>query len=139
MNQGQFANRAGEIAENLLGCVIRGTGLRFRQHHYLCKSIYGHPIKVDFFIENSKDHPGGLVIECKWQDTKGSVDEKFPYLVANIKERFPCPAVIVCGGSGQKSGAIDWLKDQVDGTRLLAVFDVEEFVSWMNRKVEATP
>ena len=36
MNQGGFANQAGKIAENILGCVLKGNGFRFRRHAYLC-------------------------------------------------------------------------------------------------------
>lgn len=77
----------------------------------------------------------GLSIECKWQDVGGSADEKYPYLVANIKKRFPCPAIIVVDGGGPKPGAIQWLKSQVDGVKLLHVFNLAEFCSFVNREI----
>lgn len=136
MNQGAFANATGSGAENLLACILRERGYEFERHCKICKSVYGHAIRVDFFITNIPAYPHGLVIECKWQDVAGSVDEKFPYLVLNIKERFPCPAIIVVDGRGQRDGAITWLKNQVDGDKLISVLDISEFYSFVTRKLD---
>jgi hypothetical protein len=40
-------------------------------------TIYDTERKCDFFIINSGKFPKGLIIECKWQKSKGSVDEKY--------------------------------------------------------------
>ncbi|HEU5088858.1 MAG TPA: PD-(D/E)XK nuclease superfamily protein, partial [Roseiflexaceae bacterium] len=95
-------------------------------------SIYGLPLFTDFWVRGAAGLPDGLSIEVKWQQSTGSVDEKFPYLVLNILERYPCPAVIIADGGGQRPGALQWLRDQVGGN-LLAVFSLAEFVAWSNR------
>lgn len=60
-------------------------------------SIYGHPLKADFVVMTSiPSLPNGFVIECKWQASDGSVDEKFPYIIENINGGcFGRPVLIV--------------------------------------------
>jgi hypothetical protein len=92
------------------------------------KTAYGGQTrrKVDIFIIDKALFPHDLIIECKWQQVKGSTDEKYPNLVNNIKTT-GIPTIIVIGGGGYKPGALSWLKQQVDGTILLAVWTMEEF------------
>lgn len=97
-------------------------------------SIYNLPLNADFWIFGAPLFPNGLAIEVKWQQSTGSVDEKFPYLVHNIKECYPCPAIVIADGGGQRSGALQWLRAQA-GDNLLAVFSLAEFLAWANRKL----
>lgn len=97
----------------------------------LCKSIYGTDVKCDFILYHPTKHKNCLVIESKWQESRGSVDEKFPYLVANIKERYPHPTIIILDGKGYKKEAEEWLKKQVD-SKLIHVFNMSEFQKWSN-------
>ncbi len=99
---------------------------------YLCKSIYGTAVYGDFVIFHPEKHPDCLVIESKWQQVAGSVDEKLPFLVKNIKEKFSIKAVIVIDGGGQKKGAIEWVKNQIGGN-LLDVFSMSDFQKWVNK------
>lgn len=133
MKQGSFANHAGAVAEGVACDLLRGLGYCVLTHRRICESIYGHDIRTDLLVTNAPGFPTGLAIEIKWQDAAGSVDEKFPYLVANIREKFPCPAVVVVAGGGQKQGSIQWLKGQTDGEKLVAVLTLDEFVSWALR------
>ena len=73
-----------------------------------------------------------LVIESKWQQSTGSVDEKFPYLVLNIKSRTPFKTVVVLDGGGYKPNAAKWLRAQTDD-KLIHVFDMAEFHKWVNK------
>jgi hypothetical protein len=104
----------------------------FKRHYPICKGIYGQDIETDFYLRNVNEFPIGLCLESKWQDSPGSVDEKFPYLVENIKKRYPCPAIIIQGGYGARDGAVEWLYNQVDEVKLIAVMDLQEFLSWVN-------
>lgn len=96
------------------------------------KSIYGTSLISDFMLYHPEKHPGKLVIECKWQQSPGSVDEKFPYNVLNIRQMYPCPAIILLDGEGYKTGAAAWLRSQVDGNKLLAVLSMVQFQTWVN-------
>jgi len=96
------------------------------------KSIYGTNLISDFMLYHPEKWPDQLVIECKWQQSSGSVDEKYPYNVLNIREIYPCPAIILLDGEGYKTGAAEWLRRQVDGQKLLAVFNMMQFQTWVN-------
>jgi hypothetical protein len=133
MKQGAIAIQNGSKTENIISCILSDRGYEIKRHYKICDSIYGHPIRIDFLILNIPEFKNGLAIECKWQDVGGSVDEKFPYLVLNIQERFPCPVIIVIDGGGQKEGSIQWLKCQVDGKKLMKVLNLSEFISYVNR------
>lgn len=97
-------------------------------------SIYGLPINADFWVRGAPGFPDGLAIEVKWQQSTGSVDEKFPYLMLNIRECYPCPALVIADGGGQRSGALQWLRAQVGG-HLIGVHSVTEFLAWANRNL----
>jgi hypothetical protein len=83
---------------------------------------------VDFLLYDA-DVDQYLVIECKWQQSPGSVDEKYPYLVRNIKEQSPYPCLVLLDGNGYKPAAKEWLLTQVD-EKLLGVLSMSEFVKW---------
>lgn len=97
-------------------------------------SIYGLPLLADFWVRGAPGFPGGLAVEVKWQQSTGSVDEKFPYLALNIQQCYPCPALVIADGGGQRPGALQWLRGQVAGN-LLAVFSLAEFLAWANRNL----
>lgn len=104
----------------------------FTRQIVIGNSIYNTPLKSDFMLHHPQKWPDSLIIECKWQQVSGSVDEKYPYTVQNIKEKYPCPAVILLDGDGYKPGAKAWLCSQVDD-KLLAVFSMSEFQKWVNK------
>jgi len=150
MNQGRQANINGRVLENQIKERILSEkyqeikGKEFFNHIGLlpykkvfsyqcciCNSIYDTPYKVDFIVYNPEKHTDCLAFEIKWQATSGSVDQKYPYLVCNIKERFPCPAIIVLDGNGYRKQALDWLKNQIDD-KLVNVFTIVDFLNWAN-------
>lgn len=104
----------------------------FTDQFYVCKGIYETDVKCDFILYHPTKHPNCLIIECKWQESGGSVDEKFPYLVANIKEKYPYASIIVLDGGGYKKEAEVWLKKQTDKKKLVHVFNMSEFQKWSN-------
>lgn len=89
----------------------------------------------DFFLLNSPSYPSGLLISAKRQQSTGSVYEKAPYIIKNIKEYHPYPTIVVWDGDfklrGVK-GAYLWMKQQIGG-RFIDVFTINEFMSWANR------
>jgi len=97
-----------------------------------CNSVYGTQVFADFMLYHPEKWPDKLIIECKWQQSSGSVDEKYPYNVLNIREQYPCPAIILLDGEGYKPGAAAWLRRQVDGVKLLHVFSMVQFQTWVN-------
>jgi hypothetical protein len=96
-------------------------------------SIYESPRKCDFLIFNKDRFPDDLIIECKWQQSAGSVDEKYPFTVFNII-KIGVPTVILLDGGGYKKTAMAWLKDQVNPQRaLIGVHNMQEFQGMVNK------
>jgi hypothetical protein len=134
-DSGKKANYTGQRAESVIACILKERGYKFERQHKVGLSIFEHPIRCDFLVYDMPEFPDGLIIESKWQGSGGSVDEKYPYLVLNIKEVFPCPTIIVLDGGGSRPGAVKWLKGQVDRERLYGVYSLGEFLLWMNEDV----
>lgn len=128
--QGAQANRTGDVAEEVVGAVLRAYGVQYIRQQRIGEGVYkGRMMKVDFFLP---DHE--LIIESKWQSVGGSADEKLPYLCLNIKQRYPYPTIIVLGGRGWCAGSVEWITAQVDGERLLHVLSVEDFMKWCGKQ-----
>lgn len=95
-------------------------------------SIYETQRKCDFLVLNKEKFPDGLIIECKWQQSSGSVDEKYPLTLFNII-KIAVPTIILLDGGGYKPAAMKWLKDQVDPNRaLIGVYNMTEFQKVVN-------
>jgi len=114
-----------------INTVVDGSVKVFTDQLKICKSIYGNPIRCDFMLYNSEKLPPELVIESKWQQSKGSVDEKFPYLERNIREQYPYNTIVVLDGGGYKPSAEKWLRSKVGGN-FIGVFNMMEFRTYVN-------
>lgn len=156
--QGGFANSSGSVLERMIREVMVSKGFEVvpysryaeRPERYGTElllqnvpytTIYGHDGKTEFLLV-SKDYDLRIRIECKWQQSSGSVDEKYPYVYLNAVEAMPEKDVfIILGGAGAKKGAVEWLKQAAQGRRYAAaavgknirVMSVDEFVTWANR------
>lgn len=120
--------------------ALYGTEVLVRDVPYT--TIYGHPGKTEFLIRSARF---GLEvrIECKWQQSPGSVDEKFPYLYLNCLECMPERRIIILvDGGGAKPGSIRWLREVCQSGRYrtpatvdktIEVMDLREFLIWANR------
>ena len=148
MQQGTRANYTGNQLEKVIKFSLEEKGYKFVERgqfdsaRYLeqpiyttqypvAKSVYGTRLVCDFILYHPQKHSDCLVIESKWQQSSGSVDEKFPYLVLNIREQYPCSTIIVLDGGGYKKGAEEWLRKQQD-EKLIHVFNMMEFQRWSN-------
>ena len=76
-------------------------------------------------------------IECKSQNTAGSVDEKIPYIFANCKDGYiEDYIIIIIEGEGFKSGTKEWAIEQADeintdvGYTKIQVLNLNEFKTW---------
>jgi hypothetical protein len=160
MTQGARANRSGHVLETTVEGTLQGHKYfkvgakgrkqqdreylltsnllpkRYARNVYIGTGIYQNDLYADFYIVGSPIISSGLIIECKWQQITGSVDEKYPYLNLNIKESYPDPTIVVIGGKAMRAGAITWFKKQVScNPNLLAVYDLDSFVAWTNKNL----
>lgn len=134
LSQGARANHHGRTAEAVIRNMLTSAGYAVEYQKTIGKGIFNTDIIVDFFVHDHLRYPAGLIIESKWQERAGSVDEKWPFLVENIRHCYPCPTIIVIHGGGFRPGAERWLRRQVDA-KLIAVFRLEEFLSWCNHNL----
>ncbi|WP_009633861.1 PD-(D/E)XK nuclease superfamily protein [Synechocystis sp. PCC 7509] len=157
MTQGGRANSSGNVLETTIEGTLIGHGYsaigcnvpkkqrlgfllspsnnfqkRYARQVYIGQGIYDTDIYVDFYVIGSSIS-SGLIIECKWQQSGGSVDEKLPYLNLNIQYCYPVPAIVLIDGGGMKPKAVTWLSTQtVLNQNLLAVHNLTSFIKWSN-------
>lgn len=159
--QGGLANRSGKVLESSIQNLFHqhgfaevsyklwkehpsryGTELLLRDAPYT--SIYGHQGKTEFLALSQRLNLE-LRIECKWQQSSGSVDEKFPYLYLNCIFAMPENNIaIVVDGGGAKPAAISWLKNAALKRHLIPpempdknikVQSLSEFMAWANKNL----
>lgn len=107
-------------------------GKQYARHVSVGPTIYESERIVDFLVINKDKFPNGLVIECKWQQSSGSVDEKYPFLVFNIY-RTGVPTIILLDGGGYKKTAEAWLRAQAGEEKAMwKVFNMTEFITAVN-------
>lgn len=104
-------------------------------------TIYGHRGNTEFLLLSEK-YNLKIRIECKWQQSSGSVDEKLPYLYLNTIEAMPEKDImILIDGDGFKPGAKIWLKNAIEQKLYtseencdinIRVFSLTEFFTWAN-------
>ncbi len=160
--QGGLANSSGKALEGMIVATMQGKGFVVAPYgtwsanpggygkELLLKNvpyetIYGHRGKTEFLILSER-YGLKIRVECKWQQSSGSVDEKFPYVYLNCVEKMPEATIfIVVDGGGAKSGAVAWLRQAcasrlfLDGrdaaSKTIQVFSLMEFLVWANTKL----
>ena len=80
----------------------------------LGKTVIGKDRYLDVFVVRPDDRKA-LAIECKYQDSPGTVDEKIPYALQDL-EALWVPGVLVYAGKGWSRGVMHTL----EGSRLAA-------------------
>lgn len=154
INQGQQANRNGSNLEGFVSdMLVRAGYTEVTKPHDKClllcnppgdrnnkikvfasqalvgETIYGTKNVADFLLVRDGVRS---VIECKWQSSNGSVDEKFPYLVACI-DHCKISTIVLLDGGGYKDGAKRWLEAQVKtSTHLEHVVDTAGMLKLFN-------
>ena len=115
-----------------LNCKDELGGRWYAKQAYIGKSIYDTDRFCDFLIYDETEYKDFLAIECKWQSSSGSVDEKYPFLVYNIIYS-KIDTIIILDGGGYKPGSKKWLyKIAKEATRLKMVCSMSEFQKAVN-------
>ncbi len=158
VGQGGLANSSGNTLEQTIMATLASKGFavaNYRQwalnpaaysDEILLRNvpfitIYGHPGNTEFLLRSAR-YALEIRIECKWQQSAGSVDEKFPYLYLNCVEQMPEQRIIiVVDGGGAKAGAVAWLRracanrlylDPAD-PKTITMMTLVEFLMWANQ------
>ena len=141
MARGARANRRGRTLENAINDLLseeyeqvspaRFFALRelrqpiFAEQCPIGRDIYGKQRRIDFILYHPQRWADCLVIQCKWQASPGSVDEKFPFEVLSIQLN-EFDTIIVLDGGGYSRGAEQWLRGQAGKNKLRHVLSLGE-------------
>lgn len=90
------------------------NGLVVYREVHLGKTIIGKDRQIDVFVMRPLDQKA-IAIECKFQDSVGSVDEKIPYALEDLAALW-VPGCLVYAGRGWSRGVVH----QLDASRLAA-------------------
>jgi hypothetical protein len=71
-------------------------------------SLLGKPRRIDLLILE-RESKRALALECKYQDSSGTVDEKIPHALQDLSA-LRMPAAIVYAGSGYSEGVLHLLR-----------------------------
>lgn len=111
--------------------------------NYPYTSIYGNKNSRTEFLIINRPKNRKVRVEVKWQQSSGSVDEKFPYVWLNCVFSFPEKEVIVIiDGGGFKQSARDWIVKQAqdrwlidDDEKQISIMTISEFITFFNREL----
>ena len=124
------ANRHGHILKNKLEALFEEHGYlvvplvvykkkfhlsnRMVVKNFPFQSIYGHRGRTDFLLINEK-LGRRIRIDCRWQQSSGSADAKFPYMYLNCIHGYKESEVIfIIDGGGSQPRARRWLRKVAD-------------------------
>lgn len=91
-----------------IGRNYKSRGLAIYREVPVGKSIIGKNRRIDIFVVLEAEQKA-LAIECKYQDSQGTVDEKIPYAIEDM-DSLPMPGCIVYAGSGFSQGVLHMLE-----------------------------
>jgi len=86
---------------------FENRGIRVYKEVSLGKTIIGKNRRLDILILSEDNQT--FAIECKFQDVKGTTDEKLPYALEDMRS-LPIPGCIVYAGNGFSSGVLHMLQ-----------------------------
>jgi hypothetical protein len=84
------------------------SGLVVYREVNLGKTIIGKDRQIDVFVMRPIDQKA-IAIECKYQDSLGTVDEKIPYALQDL-EALWVPGCLVYAGKGWSKGVLHSLE-----------------------------
>src|SRR5687767_2005907 len=103
MTGAEYANLVASYLSKRFG----SRGLKVYREVRVGKTIIGKDRCVDVFCV-SDDGPKAFAIECKFQDSQGTVDEKIPYALEDVKA-LPMAGCIAYAGQGFSEGVLHML------------------------------
>ena len=164
---GSLANMQGHIFEDTMIPIFERHGFAVFQNKELEKrpdllkgrdryvirnvpftTIYEQPGKTEFVIYDraavNSDQQScirAVRVEAKWQQSAGSVDEKYPYMLLNGIYQYPEKEIVfVVDGGGYKPGARRWLQNRINEDwlkyrergKVIQLMTINEFIRWFN-------
>src|SRR5262245_58239230 len=92
------AVQTGDQLCKVVTALGRELGLEAREQLRLGRRIWGAERRIDVILTNPADRRR-LGVECKYQGTPGTAEEKVPAIVQDLAA-WPIPGLVVFGGEG---------------------------------------
>jgi hypothetical protein len=107
-----MAGRAVAVASGDVLCkevvaVAQGLGLEAREQYQCGRRIWGAVRMIDVILTDPKSKKR-LGVECKFQGSQGSAEEKIPAIIQDIGA-WPIPGLVVFAGPGFSSNIKSFL------------------------------
>lgn len=151
MTQGYEANHSGQFLESMVHREFSSRGFLFRSfgddadnldlfapkvvvRNVPYRSLYGCQSRSEFVITA---YSRKVRVECRWQESSGSVDEKFPYLLRNAVQCMPeSEVLILLGGGGARQEAVQWARKEATActSKKIWVLGVDDFPRWVRNE-----
>ena len=144
-----LANRSGQRLEENVSSILEDRDYQFipslrffpareleqpiyTRQYEVGKDIYGKRRRVDVILYHPRLWKDCLVIQCKWQASRGSVEEKYPFEVLSIAIN-EFDTIIILDGDGYTAGAKQWLEGQAGKGRLRHVLKFSDFTRFASQ------
>lgn len=101
-------NEYRDLVARYLVAAYDERGLEVYDEVTVGTSILGKPRRTDLLVLQ-RASGRALALECKYQDSSGTVDEKIPYALQDL-EAMRMPAVVSYAGSGFSDGVLHLLQ-----------------------------
>ncbi len=101
-------NQYRRLIASYLQAAYGDRGIQIYEEVSLGTSIIGKQRRIDLFVLHQASG-SALAVECKYQDSPGTVDEKIPYALQDLGA-MRMPGVIVYAGAGFSEGVLHLLQ-----------------------------
>ena len=98
LEEAQRRVACGKDLEQAVADVARTLGLQVRTQVRVARRLWGAERRIDLVLRGP-DSDRSLGIECKFQGTGGSAEEKIPATIQDIAA-WPIPGIVVFEGAG---------------------------------------
>lgn len=92
------APRSGATLEREVETLVEGLGLEAKRRVRVGRRLWGNVREIDVVAMHPQTRKT-IGIECKFQGTRGTAEEKIPSLINDI-EAWPIPGIVVFDGPG---------------------------------------
>ena len=112
-------NEYADLIASYLVKNFSARGVTVYREVSLGKTIIGKNRHIDIFVLHAESDQA-LAIECKYQDSAGTVDEKIPYALEDLRA-LPMAGCIAYAGQGFSAGVLHMLAASRDAAYCLPI------------------
>lgn len=119
------APKSGDELKQRVVALAQSLGLKAQTEVKAARRLWGQRRYIDVVITDEKSSKR-LGLECKFQSTSGTAEEKIPATIQDM-DHWPIPGIVVIDGEGfsenmqgylMSTGKVVWLSDLEDWLRL---------------------